>query len=228
MHLLSNHSTASLRLTLSVALAAFAWASGAELAPLLPVVTGGVANSLIRSYDPDDRESLLNRTYVQNYTSMLAVAPDGFIYTNTSWEEGHRPAGTYRNGDCLPDHAGFGTGSGWTVAVGERLVIYGHWGKVVIIERKPGQALDGEGGKTRREIVVSPEAKPLQITGLALDEAKGRIWVATGDHGRVRCFALRGRRREFLYRRQSGGQRHGASRPVDGGDDHRIRAAWLA
>ena len=160
--------------------------------PRLPVTTGGIANSVIRGYDPDDRESLLNRTYVQNYTSMLAVSVDGFIYTNTSWEEGHRPAGTYRDGDCLPDHAGFGTGSGWTVAVGERLVIYGHWGKVIIIERKPGQALDGEGGKTRREIVVSPEDKPPQITGLALDEANGRIWVATGDDGRVRCFALDG------------------------------------
>ena len=171
--------------------------SAAELTPLpdvplLPVVTGGIANSLIRGYDPGDRDSLLNRTFVQNYTSMIAVSSDGFLYTNTSWEEGHRPAGTYRNGDCLPDHPGFGTGSGWTVAVGERVVIYCHWGKVVIIERKPGQALDGEGGKNRREIVVSPEDKPPQITGLALDEARGRIWVATGDNGRVRCFTLEG------------------------------------
>ena len=71
-------------------------------------------------------------------------------------------------------------------------MIYGHWGKVIIIERKPGHALDGEGGKVRREITVTPGKKPPQITGLALDEAKGRTWVATGDDGRVRCFALDG------------------------------------
>ena len=65
-------------------LLAVAQVGAAELAPrpdisLLPVVTSGIANSLIRSYDPDDRESRFNRTYVQNYTSGLAVSPDGFL-----------------------------------------------------------------------------------------------------------------------------------------------------
>ena len=52
------------------------------------------------------------------------------------------------------------------MAVGERLVIYGHWGKVVIIERKPGQALNGEGGKQLREVIVtvlSPRAQTARV-----------------------------------------------------------------
>ena len=159
---------------------------------MLPVTTGGIANSLIRTYHPDEWGSRQNMTYVQNYTSSLAVSRDGTLYTNTTWEEGHRAAGTYRAGDCLPDHADFGTGSGDTVAVGERLVAYGHWGKVILIERSPGQALDGHGGRTQREIVVSPGDKPPQISGLALDETRGRIWVATATNGQVRCFALDG------------------------------------
>ena len=162
------------------------------VADQLPVTTSGIANSLIRGYNPDDWESQANKTYVQNYTSMLAVSQDGILYTNTTWEEGHRSAGTYRNGDCLPDHPSFGTGSGDTVAVGEKLVAYGQWGKVILFDRVPGQALDGKGGQKSREIIVSPEDKPLQISGLALDEANGRLWVATAGNGKVRCFALDG------------------------------------
>jgi len=60
--------------------------------PRLAVTTAGIANSIIRTRDPQDRESLVNRTYVQNYTSSLAVSADGFLYANTTWEEGHRPA----------------------------------------------------------------------------------------------------------------------------------------
>ena len=162
-------------------------------AKMLAVTTGGIANSLIRPYNPSDWESQLSKTYVQNYTSMLAVSKEGILYTNTTWEEGHRSAGTYQNGDCLPDHPAFGTGSGDTVAVGDKLVIYGQWGKVIIFDREAGQALDGKSGEKRREIVVSPEDKPQQISGLALDEARGRIWVATAGNGLIRCFDLTGK-----------------------------------
>jgi len=43
----------------------------------------------------------VNRTYVQNDTSSLAVSADGFLYTDTTWEEGHGPAGTYHEGVAL-------------------------------------------------------------------------------------------------------------------------------
>ena len=69
--------------------------------PRLAVTTAGIANSIIRTRDPQDRESQVNRTYVQNYTSSLAVSADGFLYTDTTWEEGHRPAGTYHEGDAI-------------------------------------------------------------------------------------------------------------------------------
>ena len=53
-------------------------------AQMLAVTTGGIANSLIRPYNPSDWESQVNKTYVQNYTSMLAVSKEGILYTNTT------------------------------------------------------------------------------------------------------------------------------------------------
>ena len=44
--------------------------------PRLAVTTAGIANSIIRTRDPQDRESRVNRTYVQNYTSSLAVSAE--------------------------------------------------------------------------------------------------------------------------------------------------------
>ena len=172
-----------------------AWS--AELAPrpdisMLPVTTSGIANSLIRTFDPDDWGSRQNKTYVQNYTSSQAVSSDGIIYTATTWEEGHRAAGTYRNGDCLPDHPDFGTGWGDTVAVGEKLVAYGTWDKVILIDRTPGNALDGQGGQKRREIVITTEKSAPKFSAIALDEGKGQVWVATSGDGAVRGFNFNG------------------------------------
>ena len=83
----------SLTPSLLVLVSTAAWS--AELAPrpdipMLPVTTSGIANSLIRTMDPDDWGSRQNKTYVQNCTSSQAVSPDGIIYTATTWEEGHR------------------------------------------------------------------------------------------------------------------------------------------
>ena len=36
-----------------------------------------------------------------NYTSSLAVSADGLLYTDTTWEEELRPAGTYHEGDAV-------------------------------------------------------------------------------------------------------------------------------
>jgi hypothetical protein len=51
------------------------------------------------------------------YTSDLAVTADGMVYCTTTWEEGHRAAGIYRDGDALTDVPTFGTTAGACVAV---------------------------------------------------------------------------------------------------------------
>ena len=162
--------------------------------PRLAVTTAGIANSIIRTRDPQDRESRVNRTYVQNYTSSLAVSADGFLYTDTTWEEGHRPAGTYHEGDALPDHPEFGAGTGDAVAVSDRLVAYGQTGSIVLFSREPGQAFDGKGGAaSRREITITPSIGKARISALAIDEKGGRLWFATAEDGAVRCVGLDGK-----------------------------------
>ena len=76
--------------------------------------------------------------------------------------------------------------------MGEKLVAYGTWDKVILIDRTPGNALDGQGGQKRREIVISTEKSAPKFSAIALDEAKGRVWVATAGNGAVRCFNFDG------------------------------------
>lgn len=162
--------------------------------PRLAVATAGIANSIIRTRDPQDRESRVNRTYVQNYTSSLAVSADGFLYTDTTWEEGHRPAGTYHEGDALADHPEFGAGTGDAVAVSDHLVAYGQKGSIVLFSRVPGQAFDGKGGAaSRREITITPSIGKARISALAIDEKGGRLWFATAEDGAVRCVGMDGK-----------------------------------
>jgi hypothetical protein len=39
--------------------------------------------------------------WVQNYIEAMYVSPDGTIYTNSTWDEGGREAGIYKNGDIV-------------------------------------------------------------------------------------------------------------------------------
>ena len=141
--------------------------------PRLPAVTGGIGNTLLRggpfSGDP-------SQTYLELYTSDLAASPDGFVYLTTVWEEGCMPAGIYRDGDALPEHANFkGPSSGEAVAVSDRHVVYAKDGGLDIFERTPGRGIAPDA--SRRVALGDPRPA---VKGLALDEARDRVYWADG------------------------------------------------
>jgi hypothetical protein len=128
--------------------------------PVLTVTTGGLGNTLLRGggHRWDDRAQV----YLQLYTSDLAVTADGMVYCATTWEEGHRAAGIYRDGDALTDVPTFGTTAGACVAVNDRWVVYGQNGKLAVSSRRPGQTWEVSSSH-HQEI-----AGAAQVTGLAL------------------------------------------------------------
>ncbi len=147
----------------------------------LPVTTAGIGNTLLRGGpihgDP-------TQTYLQLYTSEMAVSADGFVYLTTTWEEGCTPSGIYRDGDALPERANLGgPSSGDAVAVTDRHVAYAKDGGIDLFVRMPGRGV--EPGSRRRFELGDP--KPA-VRSLAFDEARGRIYWADG--ARVRAVRL--------------------------------------
>ncbi len=112
-------------------------AVAADNYPPLAVTTGGLGNTLLRGggHNWDDR----SQVYLQLYTGDLAVTADGMVYCTTTWEEGHRAAGIYKDGDALADVPTFGTTAGTSVAVNDRWLVYGQEGKLAVISRRAGQ-----------------------------------------------------------------------------------------
>jgi sugar lactone lactonase YvrE len=163
---------------LLLALLAPAWADIAPpvdvaAIPRLPVTTGWMAGTLNRGGGADWSDP--SQTWVSNYTNDLAVSADGFAYFTTVWEEGNHPAAIYRNGDALPEVPGFGTDSGRAVAVTDAHVVYGRHQKLILFTRTPGMPLDRA---SRREF--APQPAPGEITGVAIDEARGRLYFCDG------------------------------------------------
>jgi hypothetical protein len=150
---------------LAVLLTCAIWFFGVVVAvadeyPVLTVTTGGLGNTLLRGggHRWDDR----TQVYLQLYTSDLAVTADGMVYCATTWEEGHRAAGIYRNGDALTDVPTFGTTAGACVAVNDRWVVYGQNGKLAVSSRRPGQTW--EVSSSHHQDI----AGAAQVTGVAL------------------------------------------------------------
>jgi hypothetical protein len=145
------------------------------------VTTSGIGNSLLRGgssfFDP-------KQTYLQLYTSEMAVSSDGFVYLTTPWDEGCRAAGIYRDGDALIERANFaGTSSGDAVAVTDQHVVYAKNGGIDLFHRAPGRSID-PASHQRFEL---GEPKPA-VKSLAIDEPRGRIYWADG--ARVRAVKL--------------------------------------
>lgn len=146
----------------------------------LPVQTIGVGNTLIRGNNFTDK----TQTWMQLYTSDMAVSPEGYIYLTTPWEEGLRSAGIYKDGDALPDVSGMGVNSGEAVALSKNYVTYARWihskeGKrkeLVLFQRKKGLPLDPS---TKRVIVIPGQIST--IAGLAIDEQNQRIFISDGN-----------------------------------------------
>jgi len=149
--------------------------------PRLPVTTGWLGGTLHRGggLEWGDR----SQTWLENYTNDLAVSPDGFAYMTTPWEEGLRPAGIYKDGDALPEIPWFAPDSGLAVAVTDKHVVYGRHQQLVVFTRQPGQ---GVNVMSRREF--SPQPVPGEITGVAVDETRGRIYFC--DRATVRAVTL--------------------------------------
>lgn len=134
--------------------------------PDLPVTTGYLANTLMRGGGV--RWDLFNpkSTYLQLYTEDMVASPDGMLFCTTTWEEGHRAAGIYREGDALPDSPPFATSSGRSVAASEKWLVYGHLGQLRQFERHPvkGYVLS-TGGSVR----IHPEKGAAWISGVVIE-----------------------------------------------------------
>jgi hypothetical protein len=156
--------------------------------PRLPCVTTGFCNTLIRGNSFADK----SQTWMQLYTADMAVSAEGFVFLTTKWEEGLRAAGIYKDGDALPEMTGLGVNSGEAVAVSEHFAAYAREVKskdgpvmtLVLFERRAGKALDS----AKQRTTYLPEQKS-SITGLAIDEARDRVYFAD-DEG-VRALSLR-------------------------------------
>ena len=156
--------------------------------PRLPCVTTGFGNTLIRGNSFADK----SQTWMQLYTADMAVSAEGFVFLTTKWEEGLRAAGIYKDGDALPEMTGLGVNSGEAVAVSEHFAAYAREVKskdgpvmtLVLFERRAGKALDS----AKQRTTYLPEQKS-SITGLAIDEARDRVYFAD-DEG-VRALSLR-------------------------------------
>ena len=157
-------------------------ASASESYPLVPVTTGYLGNTLLRGggWDWTDPQ----QTYLQLYTNDMVVTAEGRALCTTSWEEGHRPAGVYRDGDALEEHPGFGTTSGEAVAVSEAWVVYGLSGTIVSFPRTATGLCDRT---ARRVYVFDPNKDAPPVRGLAI--AGDTVFISAG--GRLVAWDLK-------------------------------------
>lgn len=150
--------------------------------PKLPVTTGWLGNSLLRGGQTDWKDK--SQTFLQLYTSDLAVTGDGRIFCTTTWEEGSRAAGIYQDGDALEDIPSFGVDSGSSVAVTDKLLAYGRKGRIGVFTRgKDGKHDVGSG----REITFDASPNAPNVTGVCLDEAKDIVYAGDAS-GVIRSF----------------------------------------
>jgi hypothetical protein len=153
-----------------------------EAIPRLPVTTGWLGNSLLRGGQADWSDK--SQTYLQLYTDDMVVADDGTVFCTTNWEEGHRPAGIYKDGDALPDVPMFHTTSGSAVAVSRGRLAYGQKGHVAVFTRGKDGRFEAASG---RHIVFDAGKDAPQVTGLALDES-GDAVVIGDESGVIRTY----------------------------------------
>ncbi len=152
--------------------------------PRLPVTTGWLGNTLLRGGQADWSDK--SQTYLQIYTSDMAVSDDGRVFCTTTWEEGGRAPGIYHEGDALAHIPSLGISSGESVAVTAHWLAYGQEGKIAVFSRNP--AGEHEPGSGRHITFATGKDAPM-VTGLAIDEAKDRIYAADKS-GQVRVFTM--------------------------------------
>jgi len=155
----------------------------------LPVTTSAIGNTLVHGNkwfgDPTQR-------FFQIYFQDMAASSDGYVYQTTVWEEGHRSAGIYKNGDAVEDaciYPGFGAKGPTALAVTDKAALYWWNNKIVRFKRAPGQALDGKGGKNKEEF-PAPVPSKTGVSSLAADEARDRLYLSDPDANRIRIYKL--------------------------------------
>jgi len=152
--------------------------------PRLPVTTGWLGNTLLRGGQADWSDK--SQTYLQLYTSDMAVSEDGRVFCTTTWEEGGRSSGIYHEGDALAHIPLLGISSGESVAVTAHWLAYGQEGKIAVFSRNAAGEHDPGSG---RHITFATGKDAPMVTGLAIDEAKDRIYAADKS-GQVRVFTM--------------------------------------
>lgn len=156
--------------------------------PFLPCVTTGFGNSLIRGNSFEDK----SQTWMQLYSADMAVSAEGYVFLTTTWEEGLRAAGIYKDGDALPEMTGLGVNSGDAVAVSAKWAAYARKTKskegeridLTLFPRGTSTAIE----PTKRRSIQLPQ-QTLAITGLAIDDARELVYLA--DDAGVKVVSLK-------------------------------------
>ena len=105
-----------------------------------------------------------SQTYLQLYASDMVVTGDGRIYCTTTWEEGARAAGIYKDGDALEDIPGLGVDSGSSVAVTDMLLGYGRKGRIGVFTRGKDGTHDIASGRDITSMATRWRTRWLQKT----------------------------------------------------------------
>ena len=96
---------------------------------------------------------------------ILATEPVLPPAPTTTWEEGARAAGIYKDGDALEDIPGFGVDAGFSVAMTDNLLAYGRKGRIGVFTRKK------DGTHESRAKELGKVTLPLQLKLIRADAA---------------------------------------------------------
>ena len=114
------------------------------------------------------------------------MSDDGRVFCTTTWEEGGRSSGIYHEGDALAHIPSLGISSGESVAVTAHWLAYGQEGKIAVFSRNAAGEHEVASG---RHIKFAEGKDAPQVTGLAIDEGKDRLYAADKS-GQVRVFVM--------------------------------------
>lgn len=153
--------------------------------------------------------------WVQNYIEAMYVAPNGTVYTNSSWDEGGREAGIYKDGDVIGSSS---ETHGWSRLGGKAITANSKYVYLAMIQGSMGDikedyppekttwycvrrydlsgkpaGFSGGRGYDRSMLIVSNKK---EVTGLATsgnelyvsDSEKNKIRVYNSDLAEIRSF----------------------------------------
>jgi hypothetical protein len=152
--------------------------------------------------------------WVQNWIDGMFVAPDGTIYTASTWDEAGREFGIYKDGDIagqIRDTHGWGAGGGFAVTANDKYVFiahsHGNEGGGLKGEQYPAKGLEWygvsrrlkngdhapfDGGRGRfGDMLMLHEVAPTQdahVRGLALRQ--NELFISDNLAGEIKVFDI--------------------------------------